>query len=235
MEYRADVVWFTSGQSKNNDWELRYSLRSVAANLLDIGSVYLIGPKPDFVQKVFHIPFDDEPTANKDRNLIQKLVYLSGERQLTEAFVIMSDDHFLMQPICHYNMLPYVECVDSCYTRDRLWQRRFLRTQSLMKRLGKSQHNFDTHVPHVVEKQKCRELLKYNFDGTGLTCFSYYFNLHGAEPAAITPEIRLDARRNGWTQRGDEDYAVCNDSTLKDNRFKDMIESRFKIKSIYEK
>jgi hypothetical protein len=231
-----DVAYFSGHGSKHNDWELRYSIRSIVTNFNRLGSIWLVGKCPDFIDPstVIHIPFPDEPTQNKDRNLIQKLAYLSGEQQLTEEFIINSDDHFIMRPLEAIDFKPYIEDEFKVYRHDKLWHRRLLRTRGLMKDNGFTTHNYDTHIPHLVTKTHCRELLKWNFDGNGLCVFSLYFNLLNIpNPPRINDSIRFNARKN-FTEITPSDFAIVNDKTAGKKEFKEHIKSLFPNKSPYE-
>ena len=61
----------------NPDWgnyeELRHSLRSLC-NFENLGNVFIVGQKPDWIQEVIHIPALDSYKRNKDANLINKLI-----------------------------------------------------------------------------------------------------------------------------------------------------------------
>ena len=70
---KFDVVYFLGSESANQDWELRYSLRSIARNFLDLRKVFIVGHKPRWLTGVEHLAVPDRYTNNKDANLIDKL------------------------------------------------------------------------------------------------------------------------------------------------------------------
>lgn len=236
LKGKTDVCYFSGFGSSINDWELKYSLRSLEQNFLDLRKVYLIGKRPDFIDasKVTYIYFPDEPTGNKDRNLIQKMVYLSTLPQLTENFLMNSDDHFILREIRTEDIKPYIEPKKRKYNHAKLWQRRFMRTRSILEDNGFPAWNYDTHTPHVIQKKSCKEMLKYNFDGGGLTAFSLYFNitLKEEDPTEIPQGVKWDARITNSIKEAL--FCVMDDSSLDKGPFVEYIEDKFPNKSKYE-
>ena len=55
-----DIVYIIGKGSKWNNQELKYSLRSIAKYGINIGKVFIVGYKPNFVSdEVIYIPCDD--------------------------------------------------------------------------------------------------------------------------------------------------------------------------------
>jgi hypothetical protein len=63
-----DVVYPLGTGSVWQDNELRYSLRSLEKNFPDLGRVYVVGHKPDWLGNVEHIPFGDSQSPNPIRS-----------------------------------------------------------------------------------------------------------------------------------------------------------------------
>lgn len=85
--------------SRNNDMELRYCLRSIEKYLLGYGDIFIVGEKPDWLQNVIHIPCPDhgDKTYNKERNIFCKIMAACGDIRVTDNFLFMNDDHYLLQ------------------------------------------------------------------------------------------------------------------------------------------
>ena len=236
-----DVCYFLGRASRYDNWEIRYSIRSVEKNFKNLGKIWIIGQCPDFINKnlVNYISFPDEPTQNKDRNLIQKLVYLGGESQLTEEFIMNSDDHFIINPVDISKFTPYIESTKFPFNKNSLWIRRMERTKSTLLKFGYTQWNYDTHIPHKINKSHCRELLKFNFDGVGMCVFTLYFNtlLNDPSPNVITKEVRMELRadwRRGLKEIVSGDFAIVNDRSAGKKDVINRIESLFPTPSKYE-
>ncbi|HVZ97972.1 MAG TPA: hypothetical protein VG847_13915 [Chitinophagaceae bacterium] len=70
--------------------ELRYCLRSIE-KFIDEPEILIIGDKPEWLQNVRHIPFQDNKELQfKERNIFQKLLLIK------EDFLFFNDDHFLL-------------------------------------------------------------------------------------------------------------------------------------------
>ena len=72
--------------------ELKYCLRSIE-KFVPGAKVILIGKKPEWLQHVEHIPFEDEREfCYKERNIFKKIL------QVKRDFLFFNDDHFLLSP-----------------------------------------------------------------------------------------------------------------------------------------
>lgn len=93
-----DILYVVGKGSDWNNNELRYSLRSIAKNGRNIGRVFLVGYKPDFVSdNVIHIPCDD-PYDRKHKNILHKVIYAIEHSDIAPHFLISSDDHYYVLP-----------------------------------------------------------------------------------------------------------------------------------------
>jgi hypothetical protein len=80
--------------------ELRYCLRSVEKHLTGYGDVFIIGAKPEWLRNVIHIPFDEgfsPQSYEKDRNIYNKIMAAIADNRVSDDFLFMNDDHFLLQ------------------------------------------------------------------------------------------------------------------------------------------
>lgn len=92
-----DVVYILGAGSLANNEELRYSLRSLALHMQDLGKLYVVGEKPDFLDNFTHIPAQDIYTE-KWKNAHSKTRLACSLGQLSEEFLLMNDDHFMLEP-----------------------------------------------------------------------------------------------------------------------------------------
>lgn len=86
--------------SRWNNTELRYCLRSVEKHLTGYGEVFIIGEKPSWLRNIIHIPFDEgkAPQAHeKERNIYNKIMAACNDERVSDNFLFMNDDHFLLQ------------------------------------------------------------------------------------------------------------------------------------------
>lgn len=100
--------------SRNNDLELRYCLRSIEKHLTGYGDIFIVGEKPGWLQNVVHIPCADhgDKTYDKERNIFTKIMTACADERVTDDFLFLNDDHYLLQdyraghfPYYYYGML----------------------------------------------------------------------------------------------------------------------------------
>lgn len=84
--------------SRWNNTELRFALRSVEKHLTGYGDIFIIGEKPEWLQNVIHIPATDiEQTWAKERNIFNKIMLACDDPRVSDDFLFMNDDHFLLR------------------------------------------------------------------------------------------------------------------------------------------
>lgn len=176
-----DVIYFLGNESRWQDNELRYSLRSIEKNLEQPGRVWIIGHKPEWVRNVRHIPFPDPYKSNKDANLILKLIRVAVEPDLSDRFIAMSDDHYVLKPTSRsfFDTVYYQEkLVPGTVFGQSKWSTRLKRTFDLFHKMGQKEvYNCEGHIPYMLHKQRCLKLLEYDFGhDIGYTVFTLYFN-----------------------------------------------------------
>lgn len=94
-----DILYVVGKGSSWQNNELRYSLRSIALNGGNVGRVFLVGYKPDFVSDEVHfLPCDDPyPYAERHKNILRKVIKAIEETDIAPHFLISSDDHFYIK------------------------------------------------------------------------------------------------------------------------------------------
>jgi len=189
-----DVVYTLSSASAWNDNELRFSLRSICDNLKDLNQVWIIGHKPKWLTNVRHIPFPDCYKGNKDANLIQKLIRVCQEPDLSDQYVFNSDDQYLLQPVhsrelknwCLGNMM--TQTVD----RPNRWHQRLLGLRDKLAEKGFPAFNYEAHIPYIHDKRQYpKALLQFDYGaGVGYTVNTPYFNVINDRHHVIEPYVR---------------------------------------------
>ena len=91
-----DVVYILGNGSEVDNEELRFSLRSLCINMLDLRKVYVVGVLPAFLRGVHHIPCDDRH-EKRWKNALEKTRLASTTDGITEEFLLMNDDFFMLK------------------------------------------------------------------------------------------------------------------------------------------
>lgn len=91
------AVYILGDGSKAENEEIRYSIRSLEANMLDLEHVFVVGECPDFLGGVTHIEAEDK-YEKKWQNAHHKTLVACEHEEIDEQFLLMNDDFFLCEP-----------------------------------------------------------------------------------------------------------------------------------------
>lgn len=144
---------------KGDNEELRYSIRSIEANM-PRGKVWVIGYKPDWYVGNFVSVRD---SGNKFNNIKKCLAKTADTLGISKDFVLMNDDFFAINkivsvPLLHGGylkdkVLEYKELVPSSYYT-RLLENTYKR---LIKMGIDNPLDYDIHTPLIIDKTRIKE------------------------------------------------------------------------------
>jgi hypothetical protein len=150
-----------------DDFELRYSLRSLAEQSW-VGNVFIVSQrKPSWLKNAYCIEHKDEwnTTSFKDKNLIKKMLRACTDERVSDPFVANSDDQFWLKPIDPIEMLIPPREHPSQVEQDLVskgrapirawknaWVKRQFETVNYLKKMGKCPIYFEGHVPYIIHK-----------------------------------------------------------------------------------
>ena len=160
MKY--DFVYILGTGSKQNDFEIKHSIRSIVKNANDIvKDIYIIGEKPPFFDydKIKHIPAQDLHGVNL-RNEIHKLRIACSNKKISDDFVLMNDDFFIKNPIDEIaveNKGLLSESISEHTTKKGSYYNIMCKTDDL---LGDDANDFSLHTPFIYNKVKLLEITK---------------------------------------------------------------------------
>lgn len=147
----TDIVIPLGTRSTQKNQELRYCLRSIEKHLTGVGKVFIIGECPDWVVNCTHMPFTEDPRNRyRDRNIMLKMTEACKDQRVSDNFLMVHDDHFLLADyesgvFPYYHMGPMNEGQGQYgYTKDN--------TRSLLS-FAETFNNYDCHCPIVFNKQ----------------------------------------------------------------------------------
>lgn len=188
---KVDVVYPLTNASKGHeDFEIRYSLRSLARQDW-VRNVYIVGHKPDWMKDVRHIPCGD-PYPPKDANLINKVLLACADSELSDEFVVNSDDQYTMEPVTLCALGPYSDPQRiKTASRDRhssKWSQRLLSTVSWCRKNHLPDFVLDCHMPYLVDKAEYQRVMAKVPWGAGNGVTTHvYFNLTMTEAPPEPP------------------------------------------------
>lgn len=237
-----DVMYPLGNGSHMDDFELRYSLRSMEANLIDLGDVCIVGHKPEWCTNVIWEPMGDPYKDNKAANIISKIMWFCNFRH-DRTFLRASDDQYLLKPIHSDNMRPMYNWDMSKYEKwdhSNKWHSLLIRTMQYLLTKNKTVYNYETHIPMKVEPWDFLHImLKTDFgSASGYVTNSLYYNsfLHMYNHVKIDPSTRavfMDAE-TPFNITDKHQYLCHNDSGLSYDLM-NYLKAKFPKPSKYEK
>jgi len=151
--------------SANDDFEIRYSLRSVGQFAPYIGKVWIYGDKPEFISAdtsvIEHVPHEATSRVlgvkSPVTNLFLLLFLSSLIPDLSFEYLFFSDDFYLLKEhrVEEVRKDRYLQDLSLLSGRGRgMWKDSLWRTHDLLKRLGYSGYNFETHTPARLTRKR---------------------------------------------------------------------------------
>lgn len=190
-----DVI-YTCRSGENE--ELKYSIRSVIANLKAAENIWVVGDKPDWYSGNF---IKVNPVGNSFENVRTNLKTVIDNPNISDDFVLMNDDFFISKSI---NSVPHYHgglLLNRSMRHQELggpnhYANLLMKTDRVLKQQGiKDPLNYDLHVPMVFNKTN----LSYTIDNQ-FSIRSYYGNtykLGGEEIRDVKiyshPRFRVDS------------------------------------------
>ena len=169
--------------------EIRWSVRSVETMFQGKCKITIIGDKPPWYHG-HYIPKRRVPkhTPNRSwRDMLSKMWVMATHAEIDDDFVWMMDDIYLIKPVTIEDLA--TPRADNWHGgRGNSWQRRKFNTMTLLQSLGKTTHDFATHLPHYVEKDKLRAMYdEHNLHHNTLLWEVLYGNLYRDAPISSRP------------------------------------------------
>lgn len=244
----VDVLYVLGTGSGWSNNEIRFSLRSLEKNLKNMGNVFIVGEKPDFIQNVIHIPHPDEFGAgNADGNIIRKVLRAIADERLSDTFLFINDDHLILRdqeagevPFFHKGDLTDGKLYPERYFNVNIWRKRLGRTRDVLAFKGLPALHFDCHTPILMDKKLFPEAIaKFDYGvRPGYTMKSIYANSIGVEPTLLEGQKKTVFQHYTPSELN-ERLANCtfmsfNDSGL-NNALKFWLIEHFQEKSRFEK
>lgn len=162
--------------------ELRYCIRSLEENLLDLDKIFIIGHLPSFINrdKIQYFPFSDTFKHNKDANIIAKTIK-AIDSGISENFIRISDDQIILKPIYGKDIKPLYRANLDVYDFSKInrWRNRLKNGFEFLKLEKKPTYNYESHIPVVYNGLKFKQIFsQYNWaiEKEGFTINCLYFN-----------------------------------------------------------
>jgi len=208
---KIDVVYVLGTGSKWNNNEIRFSLRSLEKNLHDYRNIYVVGHHPDFLKNIIHVPAKDifNPDLNADGNIITKVLLACRQKDLSDDFLFINDDHLVIKPVRASDIPPFhkgdMTKFSSIYWNLNFWRKRLKRTMNVLLQNDLPVYHFDCHTPIIFNKKRFPEIMQmFNYqDNIGYTMKSLYANIICSKDHPLTNEKKTVFRYFNLQQLND--------------------------------
>lgn len=182
LNKKTDILIPLGSGSKWENNELRYSLRSIEKYVRNVGEIYIVGLKPNWLKNVIHVPFNDVHNGNprlRNQNILQKILHTILEYPISENFVFTNDDiffnrEFSADKIPYFSDMNIDDYLQSKPHLNRIYKSAVLRTKALLLEHNKTLYHYDIHAPIIYNKQRFFEIFKDIKDE--IIIKSYYSN-----------------------------------------------------------
>lgn len=164
--------------------ELKYSLRSLEKNLMDVKfKIWIVGELPAWIntKEVNFIPVEYSGETPRI-DILHKHLAVINHLDIGEEYFWMNDDIYLVNRVMYADMCLPVAVNDlksnvSLLSPQTLWGRDNIRTLKLLQEEGLTTWNYGVHIPHRFEKSKLRLLIeKYNMLVDPIVLTQLYYN-----------------------------------------------------------
>jgi hypothetical protein len=184
----VQFVWPYWDGGANGD-ELRWSIRSVETFFQGRAKITIIGDKPDWYQG--HVIHKKRVPASKTnrafRDMLSKVFFIASHAEIDDECVWMMDDIYFLKPFTLDDIkTPRAEPWRR--SEGNSWQRRKTASMDALAAVGRSQHDYATHMPHWLEKDKLRTLFEeFNLHENTMLWEVLYGNTYRDTPQRTRP------------------------------------------------
>ena len=161
--------------------ELRYSIRSVIESFPD-SNIWVVGGKPPWYIGN-HIGV--KQVLTKYRNAIQNLNAICNSNEISEQFILMNDDFYIIKNINAIETYHGGLLLDKINLYQKLnsnsnYTRKLSATYKKIKSLGiENPFDYELHIPMIMEKKKLKQILQNNDQFLWRSIYGNVFNVGG--------------------------------------------------------
>lgn len=234
-----DVVYILGTGSRWANNELRYSLRSLQKHAQNLGTIWVVGEKPDWINwsaSIKHLAYTE--SSSKSVHIWEKLRRAALHPDVSEYFIYFDDDHFLMRTT-DLAQLPHYHSGDLYPLNMGFLPGTGLDMWQTLNSEGFSSNNFDIHVPFPITKSKFLQVWnKWGHTRHGINPFlprSLYGNMFQI-PGVFLPDLKIGRTVSTYHIEqliGNRFCFSISDGALQDH-FKSWLHSKFPNPSSFE-
>lgn len=155
-----DVLYCLGNGSKFHDAEIKYSI-ALLKKFAKFDRIFIVGKYPEGYAKtkdVVYIPFDDQ--LSRTKNVFLKICMVASDCNISENFLYMMDDVFILNHIDIENYPLYHSNEIKDFPKEYLttYLKEMAETKEFLKKHNKPVLNYGVHCPIVYNRDKIKEI-----------------------------------------------------------------------------
>jgi hypothetical protein len=217
--------------------ELRYSIRSVVESFPD-SNIWVVGGKPSWYSGN-HINI--KQVLTKYRNAIQNLNAICNSNEISEEFVLMNDDFYIVKNINTIKTYHGGLLLDKINLYQKInsnsnYTRKLAATYKKIKSLNiDSPLDYELHVPMIMEKKKLKQILQNNDQFLWRSIYGNVFGVGGEQMEDVKVYTKGPLVLKSYNLKKDEHIYLSSADTSFDMILNNILKKQFTEKTKYEK
>ena len=220
-----------------NNEELRYSIRSVVESFPD-SKIWVVGGKPTWYTGNY---IEVTQNLSKYRNAIENLKALCNSENISDKFVLMNDDFYIIKnidSIKDYHGGPLLEKINlyQKLNSNSNYTRKLAATYKKIKSLGiENPLDYELHIPMVMEKEKLKQTLQNNYQFLWRSIYGNVFNVGGEQMEDVKVYVKGPLVLKSYNIKKDDHIYLSSADTSFDILFNNILKKQFTQKTKYER
>ena len=217
--------------------ELRYSIRSVDASFPE-ANIWVVGGKPGwYVGNYIKVP----QNLTKYKNAFYNLKSITESEAISESFVLMNDDFYIVKKIDSINTYHGGSLLEKIKLYQKInsnsgYTRKLSATYKKVVSLGiENALDYELHVPMIMEKEKLKEILKYQDQFLWRSIYGNLFNVGGEQIEDVKVYTKGPLVLKSYNLKKEEHIYLSSADTSFDLILNNILKEQFITKTKYEK
>ena len=217
--------------------ELRYSIRSVVESFPD-STIWVVGGKPTWYSGNY---INIKQVLTKYRNAIQNLKAICNSNDISEKFILMNDDFYIVKNINVIDTYHGGLLLDKINLYQKInsnsnYTRKLAATYKKIKSLGiESPLDYELHVPMIMEKQKLKQILENSDQFLWRSIYGNTFNVGGKQMEDVKVYSKGPLVLKSYNLNKEEHVYLSSADTSFDMILNSILRKQFTKKTKYEK
>jgi hypothetical protein len=220
-----------------NNEELRYSIRSVVQSFPD-SNIWVVGGKPTWYDGNY---INVKQVLTKYRNAIQNLNAICNSNEISEEFILMNDDFYIVKNINTIETYHGGLLLDKINLYQKInsnsnYTRKLAATYKKIKSLDiENPLDYELHVPMVMEKKKLKQILQNNDQFLWRSIYGNVFGVGGEQMEDVKVYTKGPLVLKSYNLKKDEHIYLSSADTSFDMILGNILKKQFTEKTKYEK